>query len=164
MKEIEFRANKARLTTKGPSLDDVASIDDVRCIEDVGEVVTYNDEARRILLDSQPSTGPQAYQGEEQLFAVVDSGLDREETLSVHKAFESHVRWSPVHGSTEDFTGHGAHVCGAVVGDGTTSTGLRLMGTAPQAKLIMQSIWDPDLIKPGLNPPSDLTMLFENPN
>lgn len=53
MKEIEFLAKKARLTTQGPSLDDIASIDDVRCIGDVGEVVTYNDETRRILWEGE---------------------------------------------------------------------------------------------------------------
>lgn len=75
---IEFLPNKARLTTKRLHLDDVALIDDVRCIEDVGTVVAYNDVARQVLeLDSQSSgQTQQIYQGENQIIAVADSGLE----------------------------------------------------------------------------------------
>ena len=176
LEEIEFLANKARLTTKGLFLDDVASIDVVRCIEDVGEVVAYNNIARQILkIDLQPRAGPiqqQAYQGKGQIIAVADTGLDRGESLPVHHAFGKRVRhWFATHNSTEDRIGHGTHVCGSAVGDGQTATGDPVMGTAPQAELVLQSIWnpnrvkpglDPNRVKPGLDPPSDLTRLFED--
>lgn len=168
LEEIEFLANKARLTTKGLFLDDLASIDVVRCIEDVGEVVAYNDIARQILqIDLHPPTGPiqrQAYQGKGQVIAVADSGLDRGEDLPVHHAFGNRVRrWFAMHNSTIDHIGHGTHVCGSAVGDGQTATGHRIMGTAPQAELVVQSIWNPNRVKPGFDPPSDLTRLFEDP-
>ena len=167
LEEIEFLANKARLTTKGLSLADVASIDVVRCIEDVGEVVAYNDIARQILkIDLHPPTGPiqqQAYQGKGQVIAVADSGLDRGENLPIHHAFGNRVRrWFAMHNSTEDHIGHGTHVCGSAVGDGQTANGDRVMGTAPQAELVVQSIWNPNQVKPGLNTSSDLIRLFED--
>ena len=40
----------------------------------------------------------------------------------------------------------------------------RVVGTAPQAELIVQSIWDPAKGKNGgIRPPEDLTALFDPP-
>ena len=151
---VEFLSNKAQLTMRGLYLDPVASIDDIRRIEHVGEVVTYNDEARRILrFDPQQYTGliqQQAYKGSGQVVAVADTGLHRGENMPDHPAFTNHVqRWFTEHGFTEDHHGHGTHVCGSAVGDGMTAKGDRVMGTAPQAKLIVQSIWDPAKVAKG---------------
>src|SRR5271163_1767211 len=81
--------------------------------------------------------------------------------MPLHAAFVNGVRrWYTERGPTYDHDGHGTHVCGSAVGDGTAN-GQRIMGTAPQANLIVQSIWDPatgDLI-----PPPNLTDLFSPP-
>src|SRR5262249_61643009 len=46
-------------------------------------------------------------------------------------------------GKTNDPDGHGTHVCGAVLGNGNSSSmGGVIQGTAPQARLIMQSLLD----------------------
>ena len=156
--KIGFFPDKARLTTKGLSLDDIASIDDVRYMEDVGEVVTYNDEARKILrLDSQPSI---KYQGSGQIVAVADSGLHEGMDMPDHPAFTGRVRhWLPEHGSTEDCDGHGTHVCGSAVGNGMAGN-VRVMGAAPRAELIVQSIWNSKTRT--LSPPPTLTTLFDH--
>jgi hypothetical protein len=160
---IEFVGHKARLGMQGRFFNHVALLDEVRCIEEVGEVVEYNDVARRILnFDIQPLAGQQqTYQGSGQIVTVADSGLDRGQANPIHHAFAGRVRrWYAIHNSTEDHTGHGTHVCGSAVGNGQTK-GTRVMGTAPQAHLAVQSIWDP--IQRRLRPPGDLTHLFDPP-
>lgn len=170
--DFEFFLNKVRLPILGLNLDSVASIDDVRRIEEVGEVVEHNDVTRRILyIDSQPPRGQiqvPPYQGSGQVIAVADSGLDRGENELLHHAFQNRViGWFPArnptqgHNPTQDHTGHGTHVCGSAVGNGQTVNGDQVMGTAPQANLVVQSIWDRASGKP--RPPPDLTRLFDLP-
>ncbi len=176
MEKIEFLSKKARLPIDGQYLDNVASIDDVRCMEEVGEVVAFNDVARQILqIDPQPPTAltlQSIYQGKGQMIAIADTGLDRGRNTQVHPAFGTRVQhWSALHTETADFDGHGTHVCGSALGNGRTADGHQVMGTAPEADLIVQSMWDinrvrprsPNQIEPGLNPPSNLTTLFQDP-
>ena len=171
MKDVKFLPNKARLTIQGLYLNAAASIDGVRHIEDAGKVVECNDVARQILkFDSQPSTGtktPLAYQGKGQVIAVADTGLDKgeREQEQPHPAFCNRVRgWIATHAVTEDRNGHGTHVCDSSVGGDVIVNGNRAMGTAPQAELIVQSIWDPAKGENGgIRPPEDLTALFDPP-
>ena len=75
--DIEFLADKARLSTRGLFLDEMGSIDDVRSIEEVVEVVLSNDIAREIMqIDSKSPKSPLLYQGKGQVIAVADTGLD----------------------------------------------------------------------------------------
>ena len=131
-------------------------------------MVKCNDMARRLLkldLQSPPCpTQQRGFLGSGQIIAIADTGFHEGENGKDHLAFNDRVRgWIAVNGSTKDSDGHGTHVCGSAVGDGETANGDRVMGTAPRAELIVQSIWDPNLVQPGLNPPSDLTKLFEEP-
>ena len=164
--QIDFLNNKARLTLPRHLLEDMASIDDVRSIEDVGEVVKCNDVARQILKIEPPGSNQQhSYQGQGQIIAVADTGLDTGENLKLHHAFKGRVReWIALHNSTADYDGHGTHVCGSAVGNGKTCSGARVMGTAPQAELIVQSLWNQaKQPKPGLQSPRDLKTLFDPP-
>jgi len=78
--------------------------------------------------------------------AVIDSGID-----SGHRAFlggdhQSRIVFShdfTGENRTDDPFGHGTHVAGSVLGDGTASGGT-VRGTAPKAKLFFQSLLDSD--------------------
>ncbi|KAK5048903.1 hypothetical protein LTR84_005323 [Exophiala bonariae] len=169
--DIEFLAHKARLTVQASFLEALASIDQVRCIEEVGEVVAFNDIARQILnIDNRKhpsSTHGHAtpYDGRGHVVAVADTGLDQGQNAPLHQAFDqSRILWLPLHGNTEDSTGHGTHVCASIVGDGMLSNGRRIMGTAPRAGLIVQSIWNTKkLPEAGLDLPSNLAQIFVAP-
>ena len=120
--------------------------------------------------DSQSSTGTKsqlAYQGKRQLIAIADTGLDKgeREQEQLHPAFRNRVRaWMATHTITEDRNGHGTRVCGSALGGDMTVNGNRVMGTAPQAELIVQSIWDLAKGKHGeIRPPENLTALFDPP-
>jgi hypothetical protein len=61
-------------------------------------------------------------------------------------------------GDATDIHGHGTHVAGSVLGDGSASNG-QIKGTAPAARLVFQSLMDAELKLTGL--PWDLNDLFE---
>jgi hypothetical protein len=83
----------------------------------------------------------------------------------VHPAFTGRVKklyalGRP--GKKNDPDGHGTHVAGSVLGDGNSTTlGVKVRGTAPKAKLVLQSVLDADGGLGGL--PADLGTLFEKP-
>ncbi|KAI9694965.1 MAG: hypothetical protein M1822_000582 [Bathelium mastoideum] len=163
-RSFEFLPDMARLTMRGYYFDNVASIVDVCCIEEVGKVEEDNDVARQVLqFHSQTLTGQNGlkYKGSGQIIAVADSGLHRGVSGPIHQAFQGRViNWIAVNNHTADHVGHGTHVCGSAVGDGTTTDGISIMGTAPEAALIVQSIWDP---AKGLKPPLRFGDLFKPP-
>jgi serine protease AprX len=159
--DVKFVQNKARLNIEGRYLDDVASIVDVHHIEDVAKLVLYNDVARQILeINGRPPTIPQRYAGQGQVIAIADTGLDGGQHNMTHPAFQGRIRsWRSEHNFTADEDGHGTHVCGSAVGGGSTDTRL-IHGTAPQAGLIVQSIYNPSTGK--LSTPRSLTDLFDD--
>ncbi|RYP15321.1 hypothetical protein DL765_005777 [Monosporascus sp. GIB2] len=165
LKDIEFFPHKASLTALGRYLNDIATIDEVYRIEEIGETELRNDQAQLILAANiQP--GPtlaqqQVYRGEGQVIAIADTGLDTGLANSVHNAFRDRVLdLYPMNGSAADHHGHGTHVCGSAVGDGWMND-VHVMGTAPQARLVVQCLWDSTIS--CLKPPRDLTRLFESP-
>ncbi len=85
--------------------------------------------------------------GDGQIVAYADTGLDRGDVANIHGDFAGRAD-GQVFGmfatSWEDPHGHGTHVGGSIAGSGATSGG-RLAGSAPKAKLISQSMWSPVL-------------------
>ena len=89
------------------------------------------------------------------IVAVADSGLDSGTNDStMHPDFRDHIvdivslpmtPWwastcgSPANDGAEDIDGHGTHVAGSVLGDGTDSSG-NIKGMAPEARLYFQSV------------------------
>ncbi|KAI1159906.1 hypothetical protein F5B18DRAFT_556371 [Nemania serpens] len=77
---IRFCPHKARLEVDDSRLRQIEQIDEVRRIEEVGEIVLWNNTARPILGcdNQQPLCAVQgrAYQGDGQVIAVADTGLD----------------------------------------------------------------------------------------
>lgn len=108
-----------------------------------------------------------ALRGAGQTVAVADSGFDKGYAvqlpsgppLDVHDAFIGRVRdlWSyTADGDFEDQNGHGTHVAGSVLASGTTTTGLRIDGPAPDAGLISQRITDDEGKSAILGPTSSI--------
>jgi serine protease AprX len=155
---------KVRLTVQEKYLDDLAAIDAVRVIQEVPKVKLRNNVARSILNANVVVSGI-TYQGDGQVVAVADTGFDTGSTTSPHPAFTGRVARLYALGratKTDDPDGHGTHVCGSVLGDGTSaSMGGAIQGTAPRARLVVQSLIDSSGGLDGI--PADLTDLFEPP-
>ncbi|SCO92700.1 uncharacterized protein FRV6_16828 [Fusarium oxysporum] len=161
---LELGRNKVRLTVEGRWLDSVASIDAVRAIQKVRPPQLCNNVARTIINASVTVSGI-AYQGEGEIVAVADTGFDKGDVSATHPAFTGRVVrlydfGRP--GKFDDPDGHGTHVCGSVLGSGTsTSAGGTIEGTAPKARLVMQSLVGASGGLPGI--PHDLHDLFGPP-
>jgi serine protease AprX len=154
---------KIRLNVQEKFLNDVAAIDEVRHIEEVHSVKLYNNIARNIIAANVTINGT-PFLGAGQVIVVNDTGFDNGSTTNTHPAFAGRVLGLvPLGrpGNADDPAGHGTHVCGSVLGDGVSpSMGGVIQGTAPRAKLIVQSLLDAD---GGLDIPCDLHDLFQPP-
>lgn len=100
------------------------------------------------------------FEGEGQIVAMADTGLDSGDTSTLKKDV-GHLVEGQVYGlfsrSWGDPNGHGTHVTGSVVGNGSLSQG-KIMGGAPKAGYIAQGMWSPLLN--NLTVPPQLDKLF----
>jgi serine protease AprX len=157
--DLKVGRDKVRVTVERRQLERLAEIDDVRHIEPYLKPQLMNDVARGILdVDTVQAGGNLA--GEGQTIAVADTGFDKGVTNDVHPAFTGRVvKLYPLGRATaSDTDGHGTHVCGSALADGIMQGGTVIRGTAPKAKLIVQSLLDADGSLGGL--PADLHDLF----
>jgi hypothetical protein len=162
---IQVGRNKVRLTVKARQLDNLANVDAVRAVEEVRPRKLLNDVARKILGAPVVGGANPSFLGEGQIVAVADTGFDRGSTTDTHPAFTGRVKELYPLGRPNDATdtdGHGTHVCGSVLGNGTSaSLNISIQGTAPAANLVMQSVLDSGGGLGGL--PADLNDLFATP-
>lgn len=164
--DLQTGARKVRLTVEKGELDRLASLDEVRHIEEVPTRQLFNNVARPIL-NADVAVNGTTYAGDGETIAVADTGFDKGSTTNVHPAFTGRVSKLYALGRTnpdkaDDPHGHGTHVAGSVLGDGTSnSMGGAIQGTAPQARLVLQSTLDAGGGLGGL--PMDLHDLFEPP-
>ncbi|RPI25010.1 MAG: hypothetical protein EHM61_15515 [Acidobacteria bacterium] len=151
------------LLEDSPLIDEIAFLPGVRMEQyippklanDRARVLLGVDDATPVIGSLPPPILPQ--QGEGQIVAIADTGID-----------ESHVDIPPArivgviargrNLNPSDPDGHGTHVAGSVLGDGTASGG-EIRGVAPAAKLFFQSILDDRGGLGGL--PFELGELFE---
>lgn len=163
--DLKPGSHKFRISVQMRYLKHLAAIDEVRHIEDVVPLKLYNSVARTILGVAGNPGGPVPFQGEGQLIAVADTGFDKGSTGDVHPAFTGRVVKLYAlgrAGNASDPNGHGTHVCGSVLGDGNSpANGGAIQGTAPKARLILQSLLDPSGGLGGI--PDDLHDLFDPP-
>ncbi len=157
--------HKVRLTVAESQLSELASIDEVRHVEAVVPMKLHNNIARGILQVEPPANPSRVFEGRGQTVAVCDTGFDKGSTTDVHEAFTGRVkRLYPLGRSNNanDPNGHGTHVAGSVLGDGASnSLGHTVRGTAPAARLVLQSVLDSGGRLGGL--PADLNDLFQTP-
>jgi subtilisin family serine protease len=154
--------NKVRATVERRRLQAISEIDGVRHIEPFTSPRVFNDVARDVMGADAVQAGGNM-RGDGQIVAVCDTGFDRGVINQAHPAFAGRVHRLYALGrpTASDPNGHGTHVCGSVLGDGVMNDGTQVRGTAPEARLVMQSVLDPDGGLGGL--PSDLRDLFITP-
>jgi hypothetical protein len=155
--------NKVRLNVYPKYLDALAQIDAVRHIEPVAERKLHNNVARTILRAGTP-LGTTIFEGTGEIVAVCDTGFDKGSVTDVHPAFNGRVKklYALGRAKADDPHGHGTHVAGSLLGDGhSTVLGGAIRGTAPKAKLVLQSVLDSQGGLGGL--PDDLRSLFQDP-
>jgi serine protease AprX len=161
--DVKIAGQKVRLTLKSRRLQDVAALDEVRHIEQVFPNKLANNIARGILRAS--NTGAAASSaGKGEVVAVADTGFDKGSTTDVHPAFTGRVKKLYALGRAgrkDDPNGHGTHVAGSVLGNGVSTTDGPICGTAPGARLVLQSVLDSGGNLGGL--PDDLNDLFTPP-
>lgn len=164
--DLYLSPEKVRLTVQERYLDALSAIDEVRNIEKVYPYKLHNDVARRILrLEANPTGAAVPFEGEGQIIAVADTGFDRGSIADPHPAFAGRVVRLYALGrpnNANDPNGHGTHVAGSVLGDGQSDVlNLRIRGTAPRARLVLQSVLDQSGNLGGL--PDNLNNLFRPP-
>src|SRR5258707_2197232 len=162
--DLHISRHKGQLHVQERYLDALTAIDEVRHIEEVPVVKLFNNVARPIL-DAHVVVNGTTYEGDGQLVVVNDTGFDKGSTTNVHPAFSGRVtKLVPLGrpGKSDDPDGHGTHVAGSVLRDGNSPSMCgAIQGTAPKAKLIVQSLLDTG---GGLNGiPNDLHDLFSPP-
>lgn len=126
-----------------PVIEELAMLPEVAIIEEYVPPELHNDVARNLLgIDPDASgnpTQPLPFTGQGEIIGVADTGLD-----DTHPDFQGRiVRISPLGrpGDASDPDGHGTHVAGSVLGNGSSSSG-QIRGTAPDAQLFFQSLLD----------------------
>ena len=142
-----------------PVLDDLAQLPEVDVVNEYVMPKLSNEAARRILgiEQSNPASSRVISQdGTGQIVAVADTGIDDQ-----HPDFKGRIAGKIARGrppsDASDPNGHGTHVSGSILGDGSASNGV-LKGMAPKATLFFQSLLDANGELGGL--PVDLNELF----
>ncbi|WP_370575830.1 PGF-pre-PGF domain-containing protein [Methanomethylovorans sp.] len=138
----------------------LSSIPDVKWIEEYETLVVFNDVARGITNATYVSENYNLT-GHGQIIAIADTGLDTGiNNGSMNPDFYGRILsiLDVAGDGSEDLQGHGTHVTGSVLGNGSWSGG-QYKGVAPEAQLVFQAIADADgnLIVPGNN----VSSLFE---
>ncbi|NLP51163.1 S8 family serine peptidase [Bacillus sp. RO1] len=154
---LDAKHNNKEMNFKG--IDEVveyATNNNVLYISPKPEYKVMNDVARGIVKADVAQSSYGLY-GQGQTVAVADTGLDTgRNDSSMHEAFRGKITALYALGRTnnsDDPNGHGTHVAGSVLGNGTSNKGM-----APQANLVFQSIMDSSGGLGGL--PSNLSTLF----
>jgi subtilisin family serine protease len=138
-------------------LDEIAAQPDVQSLQEFMSPKLFNDRARVLLRIDNPNDPTVPFDGSGEIIAVADTGLDE-----MHPDFPpSRIVAVLAKGRPNDASdpnGHGTHVAGSALGDGSASAGA-FKGTAPGAKLVFQSLLDSAGELGGL--PLDLNDLLE---
>jgi serine protease AprX len=153
------RGRKVRIYAlkESPLLDEIGALSEwVELVEDYVPPKLSNDAARTVLGVEGAAPAAFPFEGADQIIAVADTGLDAEHRDFAGRIVKCVSRGRP--GDCSDPNGHGTHVAGSVLGDGTESKG-KLKGTAPKARLFFQSLLDNEDGLGGL--PFELGELFE---
>lgn len=151
------RKVRVAIAKGSPLTREIEALREVSKIQEFVMPELSNDAARRLLglVDALSGANNLSQTGVREIVAVADSGLDDQ-----HPDFQGRILSLLARGRAGDASdphGHGTHVAGSAVGDGAASGGT-LRGTAPEAKLVFQSIMDGNGRLGGL--PVELEELF----
>lgn len=141
---------------------EIAAIEDVEWIDEYLEPVLMNNNAT-IIMNVTPVRNTYGLDGSGQIIGIADTGLDTGiNNASMHDDLEGRIiaihSWWDSDASDED--GHGTHVAGSAVGNGSYSNGT-YSGAAPAAQLVFQALFTTAFGEPGgLYVPTNLSTLF----
>ncbi|EED20825.1 subtilisin, putative [Talaromyces stipitatus ATCC 10500] len=147
---IDLEDGGLQIKVDADKLEKIAALDEVRVLHTINEPALFNNVARKILNldDGNDSTRAQeiVYTGKDQIVCVADTGLDKGSDKDVHEAFSGRIKhlfsWGRAESHlADDLDGHGTHVCGSVLGKGEHNSQGLVQGTAPDADLIVQSLF-----------------------
>jgi len=157
---LKLARGKFRIRVQPERLAAIAAIDEVRHLEPVEDKQLWNNVARR-LLGADRVQAAAHLEGAGQIVAVADTGFDKGiHTICHRRSPAAFLKLYALGRPTaSDPDGHGTHVCGSVLGDGVSTVYGPIRGTAPRAKLIMQSVLDSQGGLGGL--PDDLHQLLQ---
>lgn len=146
---------KLRVVIPEEGMTDLARVSGVMWIEEHKLPRLFNDTGRGVMSVEPVWTGP-GLRGGGQVIGIADTGLDSGvNDASMHDDFEGprivNIVSLPVQPGTgalnvgaddgaSDLNGHGTHVAGSAVGDGSTLAGAVYSGTAPEASLFFQAV------------------------
>ena len=144
-------------------IEALAAVHGVRSIRERAVKRTSNDVAAGIMGTSRclSASGP-GLSGRGEVIGIADTGLDTGDPARVHQDFAKRVAWIRSYPITADLSryvvnpggddgpadldsGHGTHVAGSALGDGTSSAGLPgltgpIRGVASRARLVFQAV------------------------
>ncbi|KAJ6011673.1 hypothetical protein N7451_003085 [Penicillium sp. IBT 35674x] len=146
--DMSLRADNSviRAVISPGKLLEIAKIDSIGVIEEVQNLTLLNNVARDVInvdIGDSVAGNPTSYKGKGQIVTVADTGFDTGDQTNPHPAFKERViMLIPVGRKTsDDPNGHGTHVCGSVLGNGTSEAmGGSIQGAAPEAKLVVQAL------------------------
>lgn len=150
--KVEPEGGRLRVTIDASKTPDIASLVDVEWVEEYVPLRLLNDVASGIMGGGMVWADP-GLNGTGQIVAVDDTGLDTGNLTTVHDDFKGRIKahfgyGRPNIGSDpgqtktwNDTDGHGTHVSGSVLGNGSRSGGA-IKGIAYNATLVIQSILD----------------------
>jgi subtilisin family serine protease len=144
-------------------LVELAQLEGVIWIEQQQAMNPTNDVAAGDILHANEVRADLGLYGKGQVIGIADTGLDVGKKTSLHPDLKARLlkafclgRSSPCDWS--DFSGHGTHIAGSVLGDGRTSGSIpadhayaqSYAGMAPEAKFIFQSLMDDTGVLSGI--------------
>ncbi|SET12444.1 Subtilase family protein, partial [Methanococcoides vulcani] len=158
---VENSGDKIRIKINKTKVSDIAALDGVSWIEKYLQPVLLNDIAADVINVSYIQN-THGLTGSGQIVAVADTGLDTGVAdSSMHDDLEGRIDELfdlSDNGAADIYTGHGTHVAGSVLGNGSQSGG-QFKGMAPEARLVFQAVENADESLGGI--PATLSDLFQ---
>ncbi len=136
-------------------LVELAHLDEITWIEQTMPVGVANDVSTGSILQATTIHNDYNLYGNGQVIGIADTGLDTGKGKTLHPDLRERLHKSYCLGRTNpcdwsDASGHGTHIAGSALGNGSVSGGDAdnhtydgsFAGTAPEAKLVFQSLLD----------------------
>jgi len=147
------------------SIEKIAEIKGVAWIERYVEPGPDLDKSAEIVEGNPARWRGHNLDGTGQIIAIADSGIDDTHPDVTGRIDRIYKRGNPA--DSKDYNGHGTHVTGIALGNGASSGG-RIKGIAPGARLVFQALEGPPVGSPPKRPfgkgiPANYEDLFKDP-
>ncbi|WP_300608200.1 S8 family serine peptidase [Methanohalophilus sp.] len=140
---VNHNGKYIRAIVDSSCITDIAAIENVEWIDEYLKPVILNDQATAIMnVNVTTVRETHGLDGTGQIIGIADTGLDTGvNDSSMHDDLEGRIYriYDYVDENPEDYDGHGTHVAGSALGNGSHSNG-KYSGTAPNSTLVFQAI------------------------